>query len=60
MVAIPEPYYVLDYVTDAAGNRVNVSESGSYTFTLTGDTQLTAHFRLRRTGMDVVEALQAA
>ena len=43
--AIPAPYYVLDYVTDAAGNKVAVAENGSYTFTLTGDTELTAHFR---------------
>lgn len=60
VVAIPEPYYVLDYVTDAAGNRVNVSESGSYTFTLTGDTQLTAHFRPTSDGDEAFEALQAA
>ena len=60
VVAIPEPYYVLDYVTDAAGNRVNVSESGSYTFTLTGDTQLTAHFRPASDGDEAFKALQAA
>lgn len=60
VVAIPEPYYVLDYVTDAAGNRVNVSESGSYTFTLTGDTQLTAHFRPTPDGDEAFKALQAA
>lgn len=60
VVAIPEPYYVLDYVTDAAGNRVNVSESGSYTFTLTGDTQLTAHFRPTADGDEAFKALQAA
>lgn len=60
VVAIPEPYYVLDYVTDAAGNRVNVSESGSYTFTLTRDTQLTAHFRPTPDGDEAFKALQAA
>ena len=60
VVAIPEPYYVLDYVTDAAGNRVDVSESGSYTFTLTGDTQLTAHFRPTSDGDEAFKALQAA
>lgn len=60
VVAIPEPYYVLDYVTDAAGNRVDVSESGSYTFTLTGDTQLTAHFRSASDGDEAFAALQAA
>ena len=60
VVAIPAPYYVLDYVTDAAGNRVNVSESGSYTFTLTGDTQLTAHFRPTSDGDEAFKALQAA
>lgn len=60
VVAIPEPYYVLDYVTDAAGNRVNVSESGSYTFTLEGDTQLTAHFRPASDGDEAFKALQAA
>lgn len=60
VVAIPAPYYVLDYVTDAAGNRVNVSESGSYTFTLEGDTQLTAHFRPTSDGDEAFKALQAA
>lgn len=60
VVAIPAPYYVLDYVTDAAGNRVNVSENGSYTFTLEGDTQLTAHFRETSDGDEAFIALQAA
>lgn len=60
VVAIPAPYYVLDYVTDAAGNRVNVSESGSYTFTLEGDTQLTAHFRPTSDGDEAFKTLQAA
>ena len=60
VVAIPAPYYVLDYVTDAAGNRVNITESGSYTFTLTGDTQLTAHFRVTSDGDEAFKALQAA
>lgn len=60
VVAIPAPYYVLDYVTDTAGNRVNVSESGSYTFTLEGDTQLTAHFRPTSDGDEAFKALQAA
>ena len=60
VVAIPAPYYVLDYVTDAAGNKVNVSENGSYTFTLMGDTQLTAHFRETSDGDEAFKALQAA
>ena len=60
VVAIPAPYYVLDYVTDAAGNKVPVAENGSYTFTLEGDTQLTAHFRETSDGHEAFIALQAA
>ncbi len=60
VVAIPAPYYVLDYVTDAAGNKVNVAENGSYTFTLAGDTRLTAHFRATSDGDEAFKALQAA
>ena len=60
VVAIPAPYYALDYVTDAAGNKVNLAENGTYTFTLTGDTQLTAHFRAVSDGKEAFEILQAA
>lgn len=60
VVAIPAPYYALDYVTDAAGNKVDVAENGTYTFTLNGDTQLTAHFRAVSDGKEAFEILQAA
>ncbi len=58
--AIPAPHYVLDSVTDAAGNKVNVAENGSYTFVLTGDTQLTAHFRYTDDSNEAFIALQVA
>ena len=60
VVAIPAPYYALDYVTDAAGNKVDVAENGTYTFTLKGDTQLTAHFRAVSDSKEAFEILQAA
>ena len=44
--AVPEPGYVFDYITDAAGRVVATAEcAGSYTFLLTENTQLVAHFR---------------
>ena len=60
VVAIPAPYYALDYVTDAAGNKVDVAEDGTYTFTLNGDAQLTAHFRAVSDDKEAFEILQAA
>ena len=46
MNAVPEPGYVFDYATDALGNTVPAASDGSYTFLLTGDTELVAHFRV--------------
>ncbi len=60
VVAIPAAGYVLDRVTDSYGNMVPVESDGSYSFLLTGDTQLIAHFRATDDGDEAFEALQAA
>ena len=59
--AVPEPGYVFDYVTDARGNVVATAEcGGSYTFLLTEDTQLVAHFRWTDDEDEAFEALKKA
>lgn len=58
--AVPEPGYVFDYATDALGNTVPAAPDGSYTFLLTGDTELVAHFRVAEDEDEAFEALQIA
>ena len=58
--AVPEPGYVFDYATDALGNTVPAAPDGSYTFLLTGDTELVAHFRAAEDEDEAFEALQIA
>lgn len=58
--AVPEPGYVFDYATDALGNTVPAASDGSYTFLLTGDTELVAHFRVAEDEFEAFEALQIA
>lgn len=58
--AVPEPGYVFDYATDALGNTVPAASDGSYTFLLTGDTELIAHFRVAEDKDEAFEALQIA
>lgn len=58
--AVPEPGYVFDYATDALGNTVPAASDGSYTFLLTGDTELVAHFRVAQDEDEAFEALQIA
>lgn len=59
--AVPEPGYVFDYATDAHGNVVATAEcGGSYTFRLTEDTQLVAHFRWTDDEDEAFEALKTA
>lgn len=58
--AVPEPGYVFDYATDALGNTVPAASDGSYTFLLTGDTELVAHFRVAENDDEAFEALKIA
>ena len=58
--AVPEPGYVFDYATDALGNTVPATSDGSYTFLLTGDTELVAHFRVAENDDEAFEALKIA
>ena len=58
--AMPEPGYVFDYATDALGNTVPAASDGSYTFLLTGDTELVAHFRVAENDDEAFEALKIA
>ena len=58
--AVPEPGYVFDCATDALGNTVPAASDGSYTFLLTGDTELVAHFRVAEDEFEAFEALQIA
>lgn len=58
--AVPEPGYVFDYATDALGNTVPAVSDGSYTFLLTGDTELIAHFRVAENDDEAFEALKTA
>ena len=58
--AVPEPGYVFDYATDALGNTVPAAPDGSYTFLLTGDTELIAHFRVAENDDEAFEALKTA
>ena len=58
--AVPEPGYVFDYATDALGNTVPAASDGSYTFLLTGDTELMAHFRVAENDDEAFEALKIA
>ena len=58
--AVPEPGYVFDYATDALGNTVPAAFDGSYTFLLTGDTELVAHFRVAENDDEAFEALKIA
>ena len=58
--AVPEPGYVFDYATDALGNAVPAASDGSYTFLLTGDTELVAHFRVAENDDEAFEALKIA
>ena len=61
VVAVPEPGYVFDYITDAAGRVVATAEcAGSYTFLLTENTQLVAHFRWTDDEDEAFEALKTA
>ena len=58
--AVPEPDYVFDYATDSLGNTVPAASDGSYTFLLTGDTELVAHFRVAQDEDEAFEALKIA
>lgn len=58
--AVPEPGYVFDYATDALGNTVPAASDGSYTFLLTGDIELVAHFRVAENDDEAFEALKIA
>lgn len=58
--AVPEPGYVFDYATDALGNAVPAASDSSYTFLLTGDTELIAHFRVAENDDEAFEALKTA
>lgn len=58
--AVPEPGYVFDYATDSLGNTVPAASDGSYTFLLTGDTELVAHSRVAQDEDEAFEALKTA
>ena len=56
--AVPTAGYVFEKITNNQGTVVSTKSDGSYTFTLTEDTQLTAHFRQAANYEEAVEALK--